>query len=334
MRGRERRNSGSEDPLSHCLAKGSWEPVRHQTISFPSRMVSTPKGASSGPLDCPDFLRRPRAALSVRTGAHVFANTGCFGFRPRPRTWLSSAAGARRFLYARRRSDRFTRCTVLSQRPKAPVPFHTVALVLPNTGTMVPGCVRRYCPFPPQVRLVPPASEDAGFPRRGCTFTSGCPRTPIGSCAVRSLFPASEDTGSIHRGCTITSGCPRTPVSSCAVCTVFHRCPKAAVSVRTACWVPPALARWFPTAPEDAAVRRRSCVSFPLHPKMRGFLDAVRFPNPLSENAGKVLRGARSFTSTRGQRFPSARRAGFDLYRVLWFLSASEDASFRLSVRS
>jgi hypothetical protein len=206
-------------------------------------------------------------------------------------------------------------CASLSLRPKTLRSLHTVCGPFPapeGTGSVPHG--------------------RTGFAQHRRDGSRLCPKTLPFPAAIALSSPGIRRCWVPSTLCTITSGRPRTPIGSCAICTVFHRCPKAAVSSRTACWVPPALALWFSTVPEGAVVRRRSCVSFPLHPKMRGSLDAVRFPHPLSEDAGQILRDARSFTSARRRWLQSARRAGFDLYRVLWFLSASEDTAVCRSV--
>lgn len=294
-------------------------------------MVSTPEGASSGPLVCPDVPRCPRAALSVRTGAHVFANTDALVSGP-----------------VRRHDVLPPRMRVAFFAPEdAQIALH-VARSFPSARRHRFRSARSHWFRPTQARWFQAASEDAALSRRSCTEFPLCPKALGSLDAMRVHFKTSEDIRQFLRSALSLPDIRRCWVDPTRLHvhfrasedsrrllrgrTVFHRRPKAAVSARTACWVPPALARWFSTAPEGTVVRRRSCVPFPRHPKMQGSLDAVRSPCPLSEDTGQILRDARSSTSARRRMLPAARRAGFDLYRVLWILSASEDTAICRSV--
>jgi hypothetical protein len=205
------------------------------------------------------------------------------------------------------------------------VQFGTVAPVFPDTGAMVSGPVRGPGFPPPQLLWFPTAPEGTAVSRSGCASFPLRPKTLGSLDAVRDHFRVSEDAFRFLR-MRFPFQRPKALVRS-ARCVVFRLRPRTVVPGHTACWVPPALSLWFPTASEDTAVRLGVRISFHLHPRALGSQDAMRDHFRASEDAFRFLRGARSSAPVRGQWFPSALRAGSDLYRARWFQVASEDAS-------
>jgi hypothetical protein len=341
LEGSELGDRGPEDPWSLCLAKGS-RTLLDIRRSGPVGSVFTPEDASTGP-GCPDFLRRPRATRSVRTGVLVLSSTVRRGFRCGPRTTPSAPAGAFRFPHTRRRwirsthvphfrgarRHRFRSARSHWFRPTQArwFPVRSEDRTIRRRRCFGSGTRPRTLPFPAATHWILVAPEDATFLRRRCFGSRRCPRTPPFPAAFASRSPCARRRRVRSTRCAFPSGCPKAPVGSRTMgfhvpasedagtippgCASLSLRPRAKVSVSTACWVPPALLRRPPAAPEGAAFFRRDAFRSPCARRRRVPSTRCAFPSgrpkapvgsrtvgfhvPASEDAGTIPPGRASF---------------------------------------